>query len=522
MTHHGPSWYEASSPLRSRSPCGVRSHPSIPPCGVLSASRCSALRLPFGLPSLPPCGGRLRFGGLLSPNWRQIALPAALGQWPFAKSRRSPHLSSGHPQVPVSPSPVLPHAEPATHAAPRRRGTVATGIAAVVVAVTLGVAGVLSLHAPNAGARTARESGGLAHLNRESALVPASSTLGSAVGTTALGLRTSYYEPPALSDPQNPGAVVNSGPDQPDPFVFVQNGRYYLFTSQDQVPQDVPVRSGTVFGQWGAPSDALPDPPAWATPHAMWAPDVAQFGNHYMMYFTSDLAGSSPPTMCIGDAISTNPAGPYIPSQTPFICQLSMGGSIDPRVFVDSNGQASMIWKSDQNSLKMNIDQRQIWSQPLSADGLHLLGAPTAIFSPDEAWQNAIVEAPQMVLVQRRLLPLLLRRVVQPDELRDRRRPLRRARRSLPRHVVDPAPRLQPTRGGTRRGVGLLQQRRHLDALHPMVLPAAQPGPAAACRHGAPRLRARRAVPRRAAPGGPVRSAPRARRRAHARRLRAA
>ena len=111
VTHHGPSSIEASGPLRSRSPCGARSHPSIPPCGVLSASRCSALRLPFGLPSLPPCGGRLRFGGLLSPNWRQIALPTALGQWRFAKSRRSPHLSSGHPQPSASPSPALPHAE---------------------------------------------------------------------------------------------------------------------------------------------------------------------------------------------------------------------------------------------------------------------------------------------------------------------------------------------------------------------------------------------------------------------------
>jgi Glycosyl hydrolases family 43 len=284
----------------------------------------------------------------------------------------------------------------ATHAAPRRRGAVLVGIAAVVAAVTLEVAGVLSVHAPTAGAHTAREAS-VAHVDRESSLSPAS-TLGSAVGTTSLGLRTPYYEPPALSDPENPGAIVNSGPDQPDPFVFVQNGRYYLFTSQDRVPQEVPVRSGTVFGQWGAPSDALPDPPAWATPDAMWAPDVAKFGNHYMMYFTSDLAGSSPQTMCIGDAISTNPAGPYIPSQTPFICQQSMGGSIDPRVFVDASGQPSMLWKSDQNALKSNIPTA-IWSQPLSADGLHLLGAPTEIFSPDEAWQNAIVEAPQMVLV---------------------------------------------------------------------------------------------------------------------------
>jgi hypothetical protein len=275
-------------------------------------------------------------------------------------------------------------------AAPRRRDTVVTGIAATAVAVTFGVAAVPSVRTPNAGARVAQ-------LGREATLSPAS-TPGTAIGTTTLGLHTSYDEPPPLADPQDPGFIVNSGPDQPDPFMFVQNGRYYMFTSQDQVPQDVPVRSATVFGQWGAPGDALPDPPAWATPHAMWAPDVARFGNHNMLYFTSDLAGSSPPTMCIGDAISTSPAGPYIPSQTPFVCQQPMGGSIDPRVFVDADGQPTMVWKSDQNSLELTIPTA-FWSQPLSADGLHLLGAPTQIFSPDEAWQNAIVEAPQLVLV---------------------------------------------------------------------------------------------------------------------------
>src|SRR6185312_2949060 len=62
------------------------------------------------------------------------------------------------------------------------------------------------------------------------------------------------------------------------------------------------------------------------------------------------------------------------------------------------SGQPVMIWKSDQNALKSNIPTA-IWSQPLSADGLHLVGAPTQIFAPDETWQNAIVEAPQMVLV---------------------------------------------------------------------------------------------------------------------------
>ena len=103
--------------------------------------------------------------------------------------------------------------------------------------------------------------------------------------------------------------------------------------------------------------------------------------------------------MCIGDAISTAVAGPYIASPVPFICQRSLGGSIDPRVFVDASGQPSMVWKSDQNARSYSVDT-QIWSQPLSADGMHLLGQPDVIFGPDEPWEGHIVEAPQMVLVR--------------------------------------------------------------------------------------------------------------------------
>lgn len=58
-----------------------------------------------------------------------------------------------------------------------------------------------------------------------------------------------------------------------------------------------------------------------------------------------------------------------------------------------------MVWKSDQNA-RSNAADTQIYSQPLSADGLHLLGQPTVIFGPDERWQGHIVEAPQLVLVR--------------------------------------------------------------------------------------------------------------------------
>ena len=140
----------------------------------------------------------------------------------------------------------------------------------------------------------------------------------------------------------------------------------------------MPVRSGTVVGQWGTPSDALPDPPAWAEPGVMWSPDVARFGDHYILYFSTMVRNVSPGLMCIGDAVSTAVGGPYIASPVPFVCQQTLGGSIDPRVFVDSTGQPYMIWKSEQNARSLTVDT-QIWSQPLSADGMHLVGPPRGI-----------------------------------------------------------------------------------------------------------------------------------------------
>ncbi len=260
-------------------------------------------------------------------------------------------------------------------------------VAAALTALTLGAVGVLG-----PGDRSAEA--GLSPV-----LYLSTGALGAVAADAALGFRTGYYEPPALGDPALPGFTINSGADQPDPFMYQDGGRYYLFTSQDRVPTNVPVRSGTVVGRWDAPTDALPDPPAWATPGMVWAPDVAQFGDHYMLYFTSQLAGVTPPTMCIGDAISTAVAGPYIASTAPFICQESLGGSIDPRVFVDASGEPYMVWKSDQNARSTSVDTR-IYSQTLSADGLHLVGQPSVIFWPDQPWQQHIVEAPQLVLVR--------------------------------------------------------------------------------------------------------------------------
>ena len=68
-------------------------------------------------------------------------------------------------------------------------------------------------------------------------------------------------------------------------------------------------------GQWGAPTDALPDLPAWAEP----GDDVGtrrRAVRHalHAVFHVADSSGVSTATMCIGDAISTAAAGPYIAS----------------------------------------------------------------------------------------------------------------------------------------------------------------------------------------------------------------
>jgi hypothetical protein len=81
------------------------------------------------------------------------------------------------------------------------------------------------------------------------------------------------------------------------------------------------------------------------------------------------------------------------------VCQTAQHGTIDPRTFVAPDGTIYLLFKSDDNAPATTIPTN-IYAQPLSADGLALLGTPTRIFGPDEPWQGTIVEAPDMVLVK--------------------------------------------------------------------------------------------------------------------------
>ena len=202
--------------------------------------------------------------------------------------------------------------------------------------------------------------------------------------------------PPPTSTPQAPGTLLASGIHESDPFLLEADGHYWLYSSGSLFPTvNVPVSATADFSTFSPVRDALPTLPAWAASGFTWAPDVHRFQGHYVLYFTDLLQNVSPPTECIGIATGPTPAGPFHASAQPFICQKSLGGSIDPRVFVDHDGQAWMLWKSDQN-IGGATTPTQMWSQQLSANGETLNGPLHLLLSPDEPWQGTIVEAPDL------------------------------------------------------------------------------------------------------------------------------
>jgi hypothetical protein len=140
--------------------------------------------------------------------------------------------------------------------------------------------------------------------------------------------------------------------------------------------------------------DALPQLPPWTAKGFVWAPSVLALSpDRYVLYYTT--IDDTSKRQCISRATATTPAGPFADdSAAAMICQLDLGGSIDPSPFVDSDGTPHLLWKSDGDCCKLPTT---IWSAPLSADGLSLAGPPVALIGADQPWEGDLVEGPSMV-----------------------------------------------------------------------------------------------------------------------------
>jgi hypothetical protein len=179
--------------------------------------------------------------------------------------------------------------------------------------------------------------------------------------------------------------------DFPDPSVILVGQTYFAYAT-NSVAGNIQIIDSTDLAHWSAIGNALPSLPAWATPNNTWAPSVAMIGGTFVLYYAANVAGTA--DECISVATASQPQGPFHDTSTaPLACQRSLGGSIDPASFIDTDGTQYLVWKSGGPSTS------KIWSQPLVPSGTSFVPGsnPTSLLVPDQPWEAGTVEAPDLV-----------------------------------------------------------------------------------------------------------------------------
>jgi hypothetical protein len=179
--------------------------------------------------------------------------------------------------------------------------------------------------------------------------------------------------------------------DFPDPSVILVGQTYFAYAT-NSVAGDIQIIDSSDLAHWSAIGNALPSLPAWATPNNTWAPSVAMIGGRFVLYYAANVAGTT--DECISVATASQPQGPFHDTSTaPLECQRSLGGSIDPASFIDTNGTQYLVWKSG------GPGTSKIWSQPLVPSGTSFVPGsnPTSLLVPDQPWEAGTVEAPDLV-----------------------------------------------------------------------------------------------------------------------------
>lgn len=195
-------------------------------------------------------------------------------------------------------------------------------------------------------------------------------------------------------------ALENQGsPDPPvhpydfaDPHVILVDGTYYAYGTNGPTG-DIQILSSTDLTTWQIQGNALPALAPWARPGRTWAPSVAFIGGKYVLHYTVRTK-FAPNKQCISSAVSASPTGPFVDaSLLPVVCQIELGGSIDPSPYRDELGFWHLSWKSEDETVN---GKAKLWTQFLAADGRSLLGTRKMLLEASQDWEGRTIENPTM------------------------------------------------------------------------------------------------------------------------------
>ncbi|MBT4009267.1 MAG: family 43 glycosylhydrolase [Actinobacteria bacterium] len=188
-----------------------------------------------------------------------------------------------------------------------------------------------------------------------------------------------------------------------DPELVIHQGVGYLYTTNIfpfGPPINVPLWKSTDLSNWDPVGDALEKVGSWAEDSWTWAPGVIGVGGQWLLFYTARVLGTTTDSaypagvQCIGLAVASVPTGPFVDGDSsPFICQESLGGSIDPSPFRDDDGSLWLTWKADTNAPHVN-GTACIYAQRLNSSAVRLLGESTNLLCRDQDWEWPLIENP--------------------------------------------------------------------------------------------------------------------------------
>jgi beta-xylosidase len=182
--------------------------------------------------------------------------------------------------------------------------------------------------------------------------------------------------------------------DFPDPHIIRVDDLYYGYAT-NSAGRNIQVATSPDLVNWTLLRDALPGLPRWAGLRGglVWAPEVIQIGDQFLMYYT--VRDRESDRQCIGLAVSEQPQGPFLDTRAgPFVCQAELGGSIDASPFLDGD-TLYLLWKNDGNCCGRAT---WIFVQEMTPDGQSLVGEPVQLIRNERAWEGHVIEAPTMYL----------------------------------------------------------------------------------------------------------------------------
>jgi beta-xylosidase len=203
------------------------------------------------------------------------------------------------------------------------------------------------------------------------------------------------------------GPPVYDG-DFPDPFVLrAGGGRYFAYGTQTG-DINLQVMESADLARWEHRGDALPELPPWAGVGKTWAPAVLEREGtrgsggvpqkECVLYYAVRYEAAGRQSISLASA--PDPGGPFTDrSEAPLIFQEDRGGSIDPSPFVDADGTAYLLWKSDDNAIGATAS---LWGAPLEPDGRQLAGPPVELLRQDAGWEEPLIEAPSLARIGER------------------------------------------------------------------------------------------------------------------------